>query len=147
KSTLSSMMLACADRDVQELRSRKTVGATTDQKVVMRFAPPGAVTFNVEFSSGGWVGPKPNLHVFNQEFVERNVFASGEVLPNQREALLDLALGEAAVAERATFERQGIEQRTCADRVRVAEAALSGHRGDLSVDQFIDLEPLDDIAA
>ena len=63
KSTLSSVMLACANGDAKELQGRKTFGATTDQKVVMRFSLPGTAAFNAEFSAAGWSGAKPNLHV------------------------------------------------------------------------------------
>lgn len=97
KSTLSSLLLACSGANVQDVVNRKTVGATTAQKVIFRFNPPGGA-FNSEFDGVAWKGAKPNLHVFNQAFVERNVFASNGVLPEQREALLTLALGDAAIA-------------------------------------------------
>ncbi|MBK1613035.1 hypothetical protein CKO44_06050 [Rubrivivax gelatinosus] len=140
-------MLACANGDAKELQGRKTFGATTDQKVVMRFSPPGTAAFNAEFSAAGWSGAKPNLHVFNQTFVERNIYAQGEVLPEQRESLLNLALGQAAVAERAKYDQLGTVQKECSARVTAAEAALVGYRGELSVDQFIRLERLDDVDA
>lgn len=142
KSTLSSLLLACSGANVQDVVSRKTVGATTAQKVVLRFNPPGGA-FNSEFDGVAWKGAKPNLHVFNQAFVERNVFASTGVLPEQREALLTLALGDAAVAERAKFGQQADMQRDCAGKVTAAEGALVGFRGDHSVDQFIALKPLE----
>lgn len=147
KSTLSSVLLACAAGDAKDLATRKTVGTTTDQKVVLRFTPAGTAPFNAEFKAESWVGPKPNLHVFNQSFVERNVFASGGVLPEQREALLNLALGQAAVTERAEYDRQGEVQKQCATRVSAAEGALAGFRGNLTVDQFINLERVDDVEA
>ncbi len=145
KSTLSSVMLACADGDAKELQGRKTFGAITDQKVVMRFSPPGTAAFNAEFSAAGWSGAKPNLHVFNQTFVERNVFAQGSVLPEQRESLLNLALGQAAVAERAKYDQLGAIQKKFSAKVAAAEAALAGYRGGLNVDQFIKLEQLSDV--
>ena len=147
KSTLSSVMLACAYGDAKELQSRKTVGATADQKVVLRFSPPGTPSFNAEFSAIGWSGAKPNLHVFNQTFVERNIYAQGDVLPEQRESLLNLALGQAAVAERARYDQLGTVQKECSAKVAAAEAALAGYRGEQSADQFIKLEPLNDVDA
>jgi wobble nucleotide-excising tRNase len=147
KSTLSSVLLACAGGDAKDLATRKTVGGTTEQKVVLRFTPEGAAPFNAEFTAGGWAGNRPNLHVFNQAFVERNVFASAGVLPEQREALLNLALGQAAVAERAEYDRQGEVQKECATKVSAAEGALMGFRGNLTVDQFINLERVDDVDA
>lgn len=147
KSTLSSVMLACANGDAKELQGRKTFGATDDQKVVMRFTPPGVAAFNSEFSATGWSGAKPNLHVFNQTFVERNIYAQGDVLPEQRESLLNLALGHAAVAERAKYDQLGAIQKECSSKVTAAEAALAGYRGELSVDQFIKLDRLNDVDA
>lgn len=145
KSTLSSVLLSCAGGDTKDLAARRTVGTTSDQKVVLRFTPAGAAPFNAEFKAEGWAGPRPNLHVFNQTFVERNVFASGGVLPEQREALLNLALGQAAVAERAEYDRQGEVQKQCATKVSAAEGALTGFRGNLTVDQFMNLERVDDV--
>lgn len=144
KSTLSSLLLACSGANVQDVVSRKTVGAATAQKVVLRFNAPGGA-FNSEFDGVAWKGVKPNLHVFNQAFVERNVFASTGVLPEQREALLTLALGDAAVAERAKFELQAALQKECAGKVTAAEGALVGFRGNHTVDQFIALTPLEDV--
>ena len=144
KSTLSHLLLACSNADAHDVVNRKTVGATTSQKVVLRFNPPGgAGAFNSEFDGATWKGGNPNLHVFNQAFVERNVFASTGVLPEQREALLSLALGDAAVRERTKFEHQAGLQKECAGRVSAAEGALVGFRGHLMVDQFIALEPLE----
>lgn len=147
KSTLSSVMLACANGDAKELQDRKTFGATNDQKVVMRFSPPGAAAFIAEFSPAGWSSIKPNLHVFNQTFVERNIYAQGDVLPEQRESLLQLALGQAAVAERAKYDQLGTVQKECSTKLTAAEAALAGYRSELSVDQFIKLAPLIDVDA
>lgn len=144
KSTLSSLLLACSNSNVQEVVARKTVGATTAQKVLLRFNSPSGA-FTSEFDGAAWNGAKPNLHVFNQTFVERNVFASKGVSPEQREALLTLALGDAAVAERTKFEQQSELQRDCAGKVTAAEGALVGFRGNHSVDQFIALTPLDDV--
>lgn len=147
KSTLSSVMLACANGDAKELQGRKTFGATTDQKVVMRFSLPGTAAFNAEFSAAGWSGAKPNLHVFNQTFIERNIYAQGNVLPEQRESLLNLALGQAAVAERTKYDQLGIVQKEYSAKVAAAEATLVGYRGELTVDQFIKLEQLKDVDA
>lgn len=146
KSTLSSLLLACSGADGHAITNRKTVGAITAQKVLLRFNPTGgAGAFNSEFDGVSWKGIQPNLHVFNQTFVERNVFVSTGVLPEQREALLTLALGDAAVTERTKFELQAASQKEIAGKVSAAENALVGFRGSHTVDQFIALPPLDDV--
>lgn len=138
KSTLAALMNACASANVLELVKRKTVGAQNDQKVLLRFKAPTG-DFNAQFDGKVWTGQKPNLHIFNQEFVERNVYASSGVTPDQRASLLELALGDAAVAAQAEFFKQSELQRTKAGEVREAEGALTGYRGDLTLDRFIAL--------
>ena len=146
KSTLAALMSACAASDSDELVRRKTVGATTDQKVILRFKAPNG-DFNAQFDGNTWSGASPNLHVFNQNFVERNIYAGGVVSAEQRASLLELALGDAAVVQRAEFQKQSDIQRTCAGRVTAAEGALTGFRGTLSADKFIALTNIVDADA
>ncbi|GGY08873.1 AAA family ATPase [Paludibacterium paludis] len=138
KSTLAALLNACASANVPELTKRKTVGAQNDQKVLFRFKAPTG-DFNAQFDGKVWAGQKPSLYVFNQDFVERNVYASSNVTPDQRASLLELALGDAAVVAQAEFSKQSELQRTKAGEVREAEGALTGYRGDLAVDTFITL--------
>lgn len=143
KSTLSSLLLACSVFDAQEIIRRKTIGATTPQRVVFRFAAPaGSNAFNAEFDGSEWKGRQPNLHVFNQAFVDQNVYASAGVLPEHREALLNLALGNAAVAQRAKFDSETVAVRECGAAVTAAESALQGYRGHLSITEFTRLTPV-----
>lgn len=144
KSTLSALLMACSMANAKEVLSRKTVGSTALPKVNLRFGstPSNAAPFNSEFDGAAWSGPLPKLHVFNQAFVERNVFAGSGVLPEHREALLAIALGDAAVVERKKFEAQSARQRECAGKVATAELALIGFRGPFSVDEFLALQAL-----
>ncbi len=139
KSTLAALLNACASANVPELTKRKTIGTQNDQKVLLRFKAP-AGDFNARFNGNVWDGQKPNLHVFNQEFVERNVYASSGVTPDQRASLLELALGDAAVTAQTEFTKHSELQRTKAGEVREAEGALTGYRSDLTVDRFIALQ-------
>lgn len=148
KSTLSSVLLACSTFDAQDLIDRKTIGALTSQKVHFRFRPGGgSPPFSTEFDGASWKGQQPNLHVFNQAFVDRNVYATAGVLPEQREALLNLALGDAAVAQRTKFDTESATVRDCTAKVAAAEGALQGYRGNFSVSQFTKLKPIKDVDA
>lgn len=144
KSTLAALMASCATRDAVEMVKRKTVGATSDQKVIFRFKAPQG-DFNAQFDGKDWSGNVPNLHVFNQEFVERNVYAGAAVSAEQRASLLELALGNAAVAQRAEYQKQSDAQRVCAGKVTAAEGALAGFRKALSIDQFMALAEIADV--
>lgn len=145
KSTLSSVLLACSTFEAKDVTDRVTVGATHPQKVIFRFnqgAQAGA--FNAEFNGSAWSGSKPILHVFNQAFVDRNVYASSGVMPEHREALLNLALGDAAVAQRTKFDTETAVVKECTANLNAAEGVLQGYRGHLSLSQYLKLEPLED---
>lgn len=146
KSTLAALMTACAAGDAADMVKSKTVGAMVDQKVILRFKAPQG-DFNAQFDGKAWSGDSPNLHVFNQAFVERNVYTGAAVSPEQRASLLELALGNAAVAQRAEYQKHSEAQRACAGRVTAAEGALAGFRSTLSVDQFIALPQIADVDA
>ena len=146
KSTLAALMTSCAASDAADMIRRKTVGAIVDQKVILRFKAPLG-DFNVQFDGKSWSGGNPNLHVFNQDFVERNVYAGAMVSAEQRASLLELALGNAAVAQRAEYQKQSDAQRACAGRVTAAEGALTGFRATLSVDQFLAIPEIADADA
>lgn len=74
-------MNACASSNSTELIKRKTIGAKTDQKVIFRFKAPNG-DFNAEFNGKAWAGGSPNLQVFNQDFVERNLYTNAGVTPS-----------------------------------------------------------------
>jgi len=143
KSTLSSLLWACAESDAAAVLERKTVGAAAPPQVVLRFKT-GQATSVASFDGTTWGAHPAKLAVFNQEFVERNVFASDGVKPEHREKLLEFALGVTAVTQRAEFEKQAEVQRERATDLSTAERALQGFRGELTVDAFIGLPPLVD---
>ena len=138
KSTLSVLLQACAEADEKAVQIRKTVGATGNQNVILRFGSK-AGGFTTQFDGEAWGGGQPQLYVFNQEFVERNVYTSTGVTPDQRASLLNFALGATAVTQQKKFNEQSELQRSKAGEVRAAEIALTGFRGELSVDQFMAL--------
>ena len=142
KSTLSSLLRACSERDVAALLGRKTFGATSAPRVVLRFKGASA-GFNAEFDGTAWNAHQARLYVFNQDFVARNVFAGDGVKPEHREALLAFALGTAAVTQRAEYDKQAELQRQKAGEVSNLERALQGYRGEFTVEEFIALKPLE----
>lgn len=141
KSTLSSLLRACSVGDAQALQARKTIGSYGNQSVVLRFQGPTGGA-NVSFDGTNWSSPAGNLHVFNQEFVERNVYAGAAVTPDQRASLLELALGLDAVAKREEFQRQSDAQRTASQRITAEETALRGYHQGVTLAAFIALEPI-----
>lgn len=138
KSTLSAILRAVASGDAVALTSRATIGGTRPATVHLRFQEPAGGR-TVKFENGVWDGTAPHVHVFDNVFVESNVYAAGEVSTGQHEALLDFALGTAAVDKRMEVEKQGNAQ-AAATRARTdAENKLTGHRGATLLGTFLNL--------
>lgn len=143
KSTLSALLRACGTGDAQSLQARKTIGAAGNQAVQLRFQTAGGGS-TISFDGNTWTAPAGNLHVFNQEFVERNVYAGTAVTPDQRASLLELALGADAVVQREEFQLQSEAQRSATQRITAAETALQGYHRGTTLAGFLALEPITD---
>lgn len=146
KSTLSAILRAVASGDTVALTSRATIGGTRPATVHLRFREPAGGR-TVKFENGAWDGTAPHVHVFDNAFVENNVYAAGEVSTGHHEALLDFALGTAAVDKRMEVEKQGDAQ-AAATRTRTdAENKLVGHRGTTPLGTFLNLAKDDEADA
>lgn len=143
KSTLSSILRACATGDADALNARTTIGAQSGPKVILRFAFPAGGT-NVTFEDGKWSATVPQIQVFDQGFVERNVYAGSEVQPDQHQALLDFAIGSAAVAKKKEVDDHGAAQVTATRARTAAEDKLRGYRGQTALDAFLALPKEED---
>ena len=49
------------------------------------------------YENGAWAGRLSDVAIFDSEFVEQNVYSGFAVRPDQRQALLDFALGDTTV--------------------------------------------------
>jgi len=96
KSTLATLLRACALGDAKKLQTKKTLDTATPQKAELLFDFGGKNT-PITFSNGAWNASVPQIVVFDADFVEQNVYSGQEVRPDQRQALLEFALGDDAV--------------------------------------------------
>lgn len=96
KSTLATLLRACALGDAAKVQAKKTLDTTTPQEAAMLFEFAGKNT-PITFSNGAWNTSVSQIVVFDAEFVEQNVYSGQEVRPEQRQALLEFALGDQAV--------------------------------------------------
>lgn len=138
KSTLSAVLQACSTGDAAAVEARATIGGTAKPKVHFRFLTNGTGT-GVIFDAGKWQAAEPRVLVFDQGFVERNVYAGSEVSPDHHQALLDFALGSAAVAKKVEVDQRGTDQVNATKRRTAAEEKLKGYRGTMSLADFLGL--------
>lgn len=140
KSTLAAVIRACQLRDVGRMNARKTLDSA-DGPVVDLLLSTGA---HIEFKANAWTGNPPAIAVFDSEFVEQNVYSGFEIRADQRQALLEFALGDTTVALKKQVEQlsQSIKEQTA---IRTAaEKTLGALAPPYTIKDFVALQPAQD---
>lgn len=132
KSTLASIFQSLSTGNPSPILSRKTVDSSQDQKVSLQFDSG----HKVEFNNGKWTESRPEIHVFDVDFIERNVFSGGTVSTDHRKNLLEFALGEPAVAARQKVAETTAKAKEEAEKLQQLTVQLSGYHDGLSLTQF-----------
>lgn len=97
KSTIANILRAAASHDAGTLDQHQTIDSDEKPLVELIFVDGQGVTSPLKLSNGAWSGNVPAVHVFDPGFVESNVFSGQEIRADQRQSLLQFALGEDAV--------------------------------------------------
>lgn len=143
KSTLATVLRACGLGDAAKLQAKKTLDTTTPQEVALLFEFGGKNT-PITFSNGAWSASVRQIVVFDAEFVEQNVYSGQEVRSEQRQALLEFALGDQAVnlqKQIGDLTKKISEETT---KRGDAEKRIAVFSQQLPLAQFIGLAPVSD---
>ncbi len=143
KSTLASVLRSVAEGNPAALIDRKTVDGTISPEVSLAFGSGHKVTL----AKGKWSETRPELLVFDAEFIERNVHSGGVVSPGQRKNLLQFALGASAVKARVNEEKATKQSSDATAEVGRLTAQLGGYHQGSTLPVFQKLAPLTDEVA
>ena len=141
KSTLASVLRSCSIGDATLISNRKTLGGIQEPDVKCQFENG----VQVLFTGGEWNQRMPSLLVFDTDFVEKNVYSGVQVRPDQRQGLLEFALGSQAINARNSLEVATQKARDAQGIVNSTEKELTGYRKSLSLDAFIALSLTENI--
>lgn len=141
KSTLATIFRSASTDNAALIAASKTIDGTLPPKVVLQFGSG----HKVFFENGAWSERRPELLVFDQDFIGRNVHSGGAVNTDHRKNLLEFALGEAAVAARATLDKATNESKLASDKVQSLLVQLSGYHQGMALTQFEQLPEVADI--
>jgi len=115
KTTLASMLRSCATGDVRPIINRQTLDSTRVPEVELLF-DDGTCTFN----GSVWSACRPQLSIFDADFVEKNVYSGAVIRPEHRQNLLEFALGVQAVQLRQQVD-------TATQKISTYTQAISAH--------------------
>ncbi|MBI3372699.1 MAG: AAA family ATPase [Betaproteobacteria bacterium] len=143
KSTLATIFRSASSGNAALIAGFKTVDGTLPPKIVLQFGSG----HKVSFENGGWSEQRPELLIFDADFIGRNVHSGGAVSTDHRKNLLEFALGEAAVAARAAVDKTTSESKAASEKVQSFVGQLSGYHLGLTLAQFEHLPQVSDIDA
>lgn len=140
KSTFAAVLRACGLMDSGRINARRTIDSANAPEIKF-LLPSGA---HVEFINNVWTGASPRVVVFDSEFVDENVYSGFEIRPEQRQSLLEFALGDQAVVFKKRVDQltEDIEAQT--RRLTLAQKELSAYAPLYSVPDFIAIQPVPD---
>lgn len=122
KSTLSSILRSAATGNAALLNARQTIGGSETPAVCLQFGNG----YRVSFTNTGWTEKRPELLVFDFDFIDKNVHSGTKVSTEHRKNLLEFALGADAVVARVEVETQTAESLSESAQVKTIEEALKG---------------------
>lgn len=107
KSTFSAILRSLSEGDVNLIHARRRLSATADCTVQMSWAPGTTVAF----SGGMWNSCPGKIHVFDQDYILRNLHVGESVTRDNKRSLLPVVLGEEGVRLSNEIRRLDQEQR------------------------------------
>lgn len=143
KSTIANILRAVAQGDAQAVVGGKTIDSP-DAPHVQLLCDVGSGQVPVVLKDGAWSGAAPEIFVFDPTFVEDNVFSGQEVRADQRQSLLQFALGTESVKLEKEHDELTILIANQTKMMTEANRRLIAFSKQIPVDQFIALQDVSD---
>lgn len=112
KSTLSTILDSLARNKSELILERKTIDGTGQPEVKL-LGDGNAV---IEFNGARWVGARPEILVFNSNWVHDNVYAGHTIEPEHRRNHANFVLGDVGVALMGELNALDVEGRDNLER-------------------------------
>ena len=138
KTTLAAVMRSLATGNPLPIEERKRLSASNNPHVCINLSDGSTAVFK----DATWSKQLKYLVVFDDIFVEENVYSGLRVSPQQRQNLHDLVLGEQAVALNRNFDGLVEKIEVHGRELKNKSNAIPGTiRGSLSLEEFCALPP------
>ena len=139
KTTLTAIMRSLAQNDPAPIVERIRFGASDLPHVVIT---GDDVVGQIVFKDSSWSGPTPQIVVFDDRFVEENVYSGLTVSSQQRQHLHDLILGPEAVRLQKCLDEQIDKIEHHNRELRSLESAVRPHLPEgFAMERFCLLKP------
>lgn len=145
KTTLVSIFRSLQRGDPLPIQERKRLGSSTATKIALTFSDEADA---IVFENGSWNRAKPNIAVFDEQFINDNVYSGLVVQSPQREGLHGLIVGAQGVSLLRSLQAEVEAVEAHNTRLRILERAVpaTALRG-LTIEQFCALPDVEDVDA
>jgi len=134
KTTLCAIFRSMATGESLFIRERSRIGAQSPPHIVIQLT--GSSPSHV-FQNWNWNSTYPNLAIFDDLFVDQNVYSGLEVTPAHRQNLHEIIIGSRGVALARSMESLASQINSLTSEIRrKADAIPTDVRQGLSVDNF-----------
>ncbi|NCC03461.1 MAG: hypothetical protein EOM37_05360 [Proteobacteria bacterium] len=141
KTTLSNILRSLGDNNPALIEERHRLGSQHRPHIVVQ-----ANNQTFTYQNGAWQSFLPEIAVFDDNFVTKNVCSGIEVEPEHRQNLHELIIGAQGVALNALLQAEIVKIEEHNRVLREKEAAIpASMRGPLTVDAFCKLKQHADI--
>jgi wobble nucleotide-excising tRNase len=143
KTTLTAILRSLATGDPVPISERRRLAAVNPPHVVLECSVGQSPAV---FENGSWNRTFPNMTIFDDRFINENVYSGLSVEPGHRQKLHELVLGSQGVTLNRRLQElvQRIEEHNADLRTRAA-AIPRTIMGTLSADEFCQLPALEEI--
>jgi len=143
KTTLAAILRACSSSNAGRVDARKTIDSQGSPEISL-LVQSGNQPAVLKFENNAWVGSAPTIVVFDCEFVDQNVYSGLEVRADQRQSLLEFALGDQTVRLKQKVDQLTEDMEVQTRLRKQAEKVLGAVAAPYSVAQFIPLQLVPD---
>lgn len=143
KTTLAEVLRSLETGDPSIIVKKRKFGARDGQYVTIDcYGHPSKVSF----LNGGWEPVRPPVRVFDEVFVDDNVYSGLDVVSKHKRHLHDLALGKrGADLSRRRDELSEVINECNRDMRKARNAVSKNQRGNRTMDNFCDIPKMPDL--
>ncbi len=142
KTTIASVLRSLADNDPSTIMERRRLDSQQDPKVVLELTDGSFLLFK----EGKWNSQSAPIALFDDTFVEDNLYSGLTVSPQQRQRMHSIILGHQAITLEKQLEEQIAKVEELNQQLRLKETAIpEAIRGQMSLKDFLALTPNPDI--
>ncbi|WP_430735341.1 AAA family ATPase [Halodesulfovibrio aestuarii] len=120
KSTLCDIFRSVQSGDSGILMGRHTLSSQEKSSVAIKLQGGSQATFN----GNKWGRVCPDIHIFDEKFVEETIYSSNVAEPKQREKLYQVVVGRNSVQFQKKIELIGTAIKAINKKIKIAEEKL-----------------------